>query len=399
MQADPPHAAQLSDARAEARRIPALLAGYWSFGQYWGVWVILVAELNRARNLSYGHEGWLLALLSIVAVIVMAFGTPRLARLPLHVLVCGALWILGSGAVAMALLPSSSLWVAFVIVGAGNGLIDVFLNVDAQRIEVETNRPVLQWLHASYAAGGVTGACLGGVVVAAGVDYRVGLVLAGMTLFATGLWNELIGSRARGALEEASAFSLSAFRRHPALWVPALVILFAFLVEGSMDTWSGLYLQDQLGATALKAAFVFAAFSASLCLGRLFAGRVLFGLGRRLTIVISGIGAAAGGALAAATDSPAVVAIAFLVMGFAISASAPAAFGLVDEAAPGDQANGIAAVTTVGYSGFVWSPPIFGWIAQAFDLRAAMVVIVCSTAGIIVSGLIAPRPRVVIDRG
>ena len=391
MDPDPRPAIPAHDEGTEARRIPALLAGYWSFGQYWGVWVILVAELNRDHDLSYGHEGLLLALLSIVAVVVMAFGAPRLARLPLGALVAGSLATLAIGSLAMALLPSSTLWIAFVVVGAGNGLIDVFLNVDAQRIEVDTGRPVLQWLHASYAAGGVTGACLGGVIVAAGIDYRVGLAIASLVLFLTAGWNGLHGSRVRGAPEEASTFSLSAFRRHPALWVPGLVILFAFLVEGSMDTWSGLYLQDQLGATALKAAFAFAAFSASLCLGRLFAGRVLFGLGRRATIVISGLGAAAGGAVAAATDSPVVVAVAFLVMGFAISASAPAAFGLVDSAAPGDQANGVAAVTTIGYSGFVWSPPIYGWIAQVFDLRAAMVVIVTSTAGIVVAGLMAPR--------
>jgi len=378
-------------ARAEAHRIPALLAGYWSFGQYWGIWVILVAQLNRDHGLSYGDEGLLLALLSISAVIVMAFGAPRLARLPLRTLVSGSLVTLGVGALAMAAFPTSLLWLSFVVVGVGNGLIDVFLNVDAQRIETDTGRPVLQWLHASYAAGGVTGAAIGGAIVAAGIDYQVGIAISGLVLFATALWNGLIGSPVRGGSEEASTFSLSAFRRHPALWVPALVILFAFLVEGSMDTWSGLYLQDQLGATAAKAAVAFAAFSATLCLGRLFAGRVLFGLGRRATIVISGVGAAIGGGIAAATDSPAVVAVAFMLMGFAISASAPAAFGLVDQAAPGDQANGVAAVTTIGYSGFVWSPPIYGWIAQAFDLRAAMVVIVTSTAGIIVAGLMAPR--------
>jgi fucose permease len=391
MEPEPPPATTDPDARTEGRRIPALLAGYWSFGQYWGVWVILVAELNRDHGLSYGREGMLLALLSIVAVVTMAFGAPRLARLPLGALVCGSLAALGIGALAMALFPTSVLWIAFMVVGAGNGLIDVFLNVDAQRIEVGTGRPVLQWLHASYAAGGVTGACIGGTIVAVGIDYRVGIAMAAVTLFLTAVWNGLTGSPTRAAPEEATTFSLSAFRRHPALWIPGLVILFAFLVEGSMDTWSGLYLQDQLGATALKAALAFAAFSASLCLGRLFAGRVLFGLGRRATIVISGIGAAAGGALAAATDSPVVVAVAFLVMGFAISAAAPAAFGLVDQAAPGDQANGVAAVTTIGYTGFVWSPPIFGWIAQVFDLRAAMVVIVSSTAGIIVAGLLAPR--------
>jgi fucose permease len=399
MQADPPQATPVPDTRAEARRIPALLAGYWSFGQYWGVWVILVAELNRDHGLSYGREGLLLALLSIVAVVVMAFGAPRLAHLPLGALVCGSLATLGVGALAMAALPTSALWIAFVVIGAGNGLIDIFLNVDAQRIEVATGRPVLQWLHASYAAGGVTGACIAGLIVAAGIDYRLGIAIAGVILFLTASWNAAVGSPSRGAREQASTFALSAFRRHPALWVPALVILFAFLVEGSMDTWSGLYLQDQLGATAMKAALAFAAFSASLCLGRLFAGRVLFGLGRRVTIVISGLGAAVGGAIAAATDSPVVVAIAFLIMGFAISASAPAAFGLVDEAAPGDQANGVAAVTTVGYSGFVWSPPIFGWIAQAFDLRAAMVVIVTSTVGIVAAGMMAPRRPPPLGKG
>ena len=168
-----------------------------------------------------------------------------------------------------------------------------------------------------------------------------------------------------------------------------------------MDTWSGLYLRDQLGATAWKAAIAFGAFSASLCLGRLFAGRVLFGLGRRATILVSGTGAAIGGAIAASANSPLVAAGAFLLMGFAISAAAPAGFGLVEETAAGDQVNAIAAVTTVGYSGFVWSPPIFGWIAQAYDLRAAMAVIVCSTAGIIVAGAMAPKgpPQPVIPPG
>jgi MFS family permease len=111
------------------------------------------------------------------------------------------------------------------------------------------------------------------------------------------------------------------------------------------------------------------------------------------------VGAAVGGGIAAATSSPAVVAVAFLILGFAISAAAPAAFGLVDEAAPGDQANGVAAVTTIGYSGFVWSPPIFGWIAQAFDLRAAMVVIVSTTAGIVIAGWMAPRAERGLTRG
>jgi hypothetical protein len=45
----------------------------------------------------------------------------------------------------------------------------------------------------------------------------------------------------------------------------------------------------------------------------------------------------------------------------------------------------------VGYTGFVWSPPLLGWIAQAFSLRAAMGVIAFATLGVIAGGILAPR--------
>ena len=123
----------------------------------------------------------------------------------------------------------------------------------------------------------------------------------------------------------------------------------------------------------------------------MFAGRVLFGLGRRTTIMASGAGGMLGGAIATLASDPTQVAFGFLLMGFSIAAAAPAGFGLVEEVAPDDQTHAIAAVTTVGYSGFVWSPPIFAWLAQAFDLRAAMALIVCATIGILIAGSLAPR--------
>jgi MFS family permease len=383
------------DVASAARRTPALLAGYWAFGQFWGVWVIVIAGLNEQRDLTYSQNGQLLTALSLTAVVVMAFVAPRLGVYPLGTIVPVSLLTLAAGSFAMAFMPGASLWIAFAVVGAGNGLIDVFMNVDAQRVEVATRRPVLQWLHASYAAGGVTGAAAGGLLIGTfDLDFRAGFVYAAAALVVAAAMNGIVGSRDVGEeAGEALRFSLSAFRRHRGLWVVAMVVLFAFLVEGSMDTWSGLYMQEQLDATAGQAALAFAAFSASLFLGRMFAGRVLFGLGRRATILIAGVGAAVGGGIAAATDSTLVVGLAFLVMGFSIAAAAPAAFGLVEEIAPTDQTNAIAAITTVGYSGFVWSPPIFGWLADTFDLRTAMAVIVSTTLGIIIAGILATPTR------
>ena len=58
---------------AERRRIPALLTGYWAFGQYWGLWVILVVRIQAYHGFSFGQMGLMLALLSSVAIVVMAF--------------------------------------------------------------------------------------------------------------------------------------------------------------------------------------------------------------------------------------------------------------------------------------------------------------------------------------
>jgi MFS family permease len=372
------------------RRIAPLLAGYWAFGQYWGVWVILVFEYQRDHAISDSRIGVLYTALSVVAVGVMLVVAPRMARFRLGSSVPLSLGSLGLAAIAIALFPDSLVLLAFVLIGVGNGLIDVYVNVAAQRVESDTRRPVLQWLHASYALGGLTGAGTAGLLRTIDVDYRTGLIYAGVALLVVAVLNVRHGSNERGTAEGAMAFSVAAFRRHPALWVPAATVLFAFLVEGSMDTWSGLYLREQLGASAAVAAGAFMAFSAALFLGRLFASRILFGLGPRLTILIAGFGSAIGGAIAALTDEPAVVAVAFLLMGFTISAAAPAGFSLVADTGA-DASAGIAAISTVGYTGFVWSPPLLGYVADTISLRAAMVVIVFATGGIVVSGLFARR--------
>ncbi len=377
--------------RSEARRATLpLLAGYLAFGQYWGVWVILVFDFQRFHGLSESRLGALYTMLSLTAVGVMLLLAPRLQRSPLTAAVPASLLVLAAGSFVIAYQPTQLVVLGFVLVGAGNGLIDVYMNVAAQRVEVATRRPVLQWLHASYALGGVTGAAIAGLLLVWGVDFRWGLAIAGAALIAAAAWNARSAPRERSPEGAQTVFSISALFRTPALWVPALVVLFAFLVEGSMDTWSGLYLREQLGASAGVAAMAFIAFSGAIFLGRMFAGRVLFGLGPRTTIIVAGVGSLVGGLLATLTSNLAIVGVAYLILGFMISAAAPAGFSLTEDIDE-DPTSAIAAVTTVGYTGFIWSPPLLGYVAQTIDLRAAMAVIVVATVGIFAAGLLAPK--------
>ena len=52
----PPRPSRAGPSDLVRRDIAPLLAGYWAFGQFWGVWVILVFEFQRHHGIT--DAGW-----------------------------------------------------------------------------------------------------------------------------------------------------------------------------------------------------------------------------------------------------------------------------------------------------------------------------------------------------
>jgi MFS family permease len=375
-----------------------LLVVYVAFGAFWGSWVVVFAEFLRHHDLTPGRVsiGW--SLLSIVAILAMTFLAPRLEPVPRNRTVGSALAVHAAGSAALTLAPTAWLPLGFVTLGFGTGLTDVFVNAAGHEIETRAGAPVLQWVHAAYGAGGVLGSLGAGLAAHAGAPFQA-IVLASVGLQALAALGALRspGLRAGHTPRAPGRSSLSVFRRAPFLWIPALVVAAAFFIEGSMDVWSVLFLRETLGATTLTGAAGFAAFAGAITLGRaLGAGSFRLGYGR--TILLSGLGSLAAGLVAVVTSSPFVASLAFLGLGLALASAAPAAYGMAEEAGP-SAGLAVGAITTIGYTGFVVGPPVMGWLADAISLRATMVALVVTTAGILAGGLLAARRRAATRRG
>jgi MFS family permease len=370
-----------SEPGTSARTAP-LFGAYLVFGVFWGTWVVVFADFLAAHRMSEGAAGLRLAALSVTAVLTMTLVAPRLQGVALSVTVSAGLGVFALGALLVSFPSGAAAALGFAAIGVGNGLIDVFVNVGGQLAEARSGRPVLQYLHASYNVGGVIGAIVAGAMAAADVSYRVPLAVSAALFVVAALWSatsRALRERPPRATGNRSRTSLSVFLVAPFLIVPAVVILCAFTVEGSMDIWSVIYLRRTLEATAFAGAIAFAAFSAAMAVGRITAARVLFGLGYRTTLRVSGIGTVVSG-------------VGFLFLGFFMAAAAPAAFGLAGRSGV-DPVVAIAGMTTVGYAGFVLGPPIMGWLAQGVGLRATMIALVTVGIGIAVGGLLAPAGR------
>jgi MFS family permease len=331
--------------------------------------------LRDRADLTHGEIGLLLLCSTIGLFVMQPVAGALTARLgSRRVVLLGAL-AYSLGLVPVALAPSAvALAPAFVLIGMGSGILDVSMNVQGVAVENRLGRPILASLHAAFSFGGLAGA-LAGSLAAAG---HVGLHGHFISVAAVGVTVALL-ARSR-LIDEPDAGAAARplwarpTRRLAALGTLAFCVL---LAEGAVNDWVALYFKEHLGTTSSIAAIALATFSLAEATGRLFGDRatLVFGasrLARRAAFI-----AAAGFALVLAVNVPIAAALGLLATGLGIAVLFPLTLRAA-AAQPGGSGPAIAAVSSLGYIGFVVGPPLIGGIAEIVSLRAALLIVVAT---------------------
>jgi MFS family permease len=377
----------VTGASAGRALLPVLLAAFGVFGLFWGTFAVLLADLSAALDLTPGPLGVALfvgAAASILAMALLGWTSDRLGR-RLFLALSGGVMGLGIAALAFAG-GYQALLAALVTLYAASGLYDVGINAAAVDLERATGRRFMALLHAAFSAGGVAGALCAGALLSAGVDYvnvylALLVPLGGVILAAATVRFPPPGEPSRGA---GGARGTGLFRSGPLLLV-AVIATLALLSEGEMEHWSGIYLRQTLGLSALLGGSGVAVFYGSMAVGRLGAAFVIERLGNRRTLLGAGLLAAFGMVLALATREPLLVVAGFLAVGLALSAVVPIAFSVAGDLAPGHAGAAVSVITTLGYGGFLLGPVLVGGLAEVVGLRAALGVV--ALAGFLIFAL------------
>ena len=109
-----------------------------------------------------------------------------------------------------------------------------------------------------------------------------------------------------------------------------------------------------------------------MAIARLSGDWIRLRMGAVKMVTASALLTAAGTTLALVSPAPELAIAALAFAGLGVGNIAPVLFaggGRLEPSAPG---RGIAAVTTLGYSGFLCGPPLIGFAAQATTLNAAL---------------------------
>lgn len=348
------------------------------FGVLWGAWQAVLPDLAADAQLSSGPLGLILTLGFVASFPAMIAAGRLVDRV-------GAGWGIAVSAVAMAValvvigtLPPLALIVGgFILFAAASGAYDVAINGAAMGDEAWNGPTRLTLLHAAFSGGGVVGAVGGGLVLGSGIAFQmVYLVLAGCLVLTAAA---MASSRWQGPS------IAGAVPRRVALALLPLAILagLAFLAEGSMETWSAIYLRDVLGAGALVGALGPAAFHAAMFVGRLVGAGVAGWLGAPTTLLVGGLMTLIGMAVALLVTVPAAAIPGMAVAALGASFVVPVVVSLAARRAGPHAGRAASYVLTLGYAGFLVGPSLVGIGGELVGLRAALVVVPAAAAFIV----------------
>lgn len=339
-------------------------------GLAYGGWAASIAGVKTALGLSDGALG--AALLCVAAGAMVAM--PAMGWLGAR----GFPWLLTASGLALVfvlVLPGFvtagvALGGVLLLLGAAAGSLDVGMNARASRFEQETGRAVMSSFHAAFSLGGLLGTVLVAGCEAAGAGVRGGLLLAAAAVAGCVLAHVWLDPDPAMGGQEKSA---SAGWPSRALVGIGLLCLLAFLTEGAVADWSGVFMRDVAGYEAPAGASGYAAFSGGMIAARVFGDRWVRRFGARMVLQAGALVAAMGVALAMAW--PMVGALGFGLVGLGAANIAPILFSAAGRAGPA-ASTGIAAVATLGYAGMLVGPPIIGGVAELSGLRIALGVLV-----------------------
>ncbi|MFI6996805.1 MFS transporter [Nocardia sp. NPDC050175] len=338
-----------------------------------GMWVVHIPAVERRVGIGHPTLGWLLLLLGAGAFVGMRLVGPLSDRFGARLVVP----VGGALCAAAVVLPglSASVWtlgVSLLVLGFGNGCLDVAMNAHAVQVEHGYQRSVMSAFHATYSLGGVLAALVGARTLSWGWSPATALGMAALL----GLVVAALGAPALLRPEKphpAEGFEKGTRQATPRrIWLLAGIALLLMLCEGVANDWSALHLRDVLTAPAATAALAYGAFATAMTVGRLVADRVATRFGP-VAILRYGAGVGALGlTIAALSPWVPLALVGWTVFGAGLSGCVPQLFSAAGHTDRNAAGANVARVAGLGYLGVLAGPAIIGPLTHLAPLNIVL---------------------------
>jgi MFS family permease len=364
-----------------------------------GIWIVHIPAIKNQAGISDAVLGWLLLLLGLGAFIGMRLVGPLADRFGARRVVPAGAALCSAALVGPALAGNAvTLGAALLVLGLGNGSLDVSMNTHAVQVEARYGRPVMSAFHAVFSVGGLLAALIGARTLSWGWS-------ALTTMSAVSVLSLVVGTavapallaapRAASRSQEPGPHPRPGRRRARAgtrrIWALAGLALMLMLCEGVANDWSVLAARDALRVPAATAALAYAAFAAAMTAGRFLADRVTARTGPVAVVRYGSALAAIALTVVALSPWIALTIAGWALFGFGLSGSVPQLFSAAGHADPAAAGVNVSRVASLGYLGQLAGPAVIGPLTHLVPLpRTFFLPVALCAAAVLAAGLVRP---------
>lgn len=357
-----------------------------------GGWGGSLPSLRDKLAISDGQVALMLFLAGIAGIVSMQVGGRLSDAVGARRITFVALPLLALSVAVLALAPGYPVAiVGAVLLGLGNGAMDVSMNAIGVQVETARRGPVMSSFHAFFSIGNLLGAAavlaLAAVFGLTGGDVVTPLLL---TLAVVGL--VVLGVLARIAPAAAPVEHRSSdgvrTKVPRAAYVLGIMALAFGLSEGTAVDWSSIHVTDVARVDTTTGAVGLVAVSAFMVVIRLFGDRLVMRFGRRAVVRFGGACAALGYLVVTLVSPLPLLVAGWALVGLGVGMIAPQVYAVAGHLGGGRV---LAVVVTFGYAAFLVGPAVVGFLVRHVGIHHAMAVPAVLCAGIVALAATMPR--------
>lgn len=267
--------------------------------------------------------------------------------------------------------------------GSSRNLLNISMNAQSVSVQALYPQSIITSFHGLWSVAGFAAAALTALLVPTGLPAWLHFVAVGSLLTLLALWFFPRTLPVPPAPDGRKAGFVLPDKR---LLKFGLIAFASMACEGTMYDWSSLYFAKAVHTSAGLATLGFVVYMVAMTIGRFSGDALVERFSIKPILRYSGLLIGGGLVLAALVPTPVAAGVGFTMVGLGVSCVNPLVFSLAGKSPTLGNGSAIAAVSTVGYFGFLIVPPLVGFIAEAASLRWAFALI--ATLGLVISGLV-----------
>jgi MFS family permease len=342
---------------------------YFISGFGYSAWASRIPSIQQHLHLNEAQLGAVLFAMPAGLMLTMPLTGQLLSRFTSRSIMFGGAMLFN---VMLSLLGfANQTWQLVAILfffGSSRNLFNLSLNAQSISVQSLYDRSIMTFFHGVWSLAGFAGAALGYIMVMFSVAPTWHLPAVGIAMIIAALF----------FFPETIYHKPSAQQKRPVFSLPdkfllkfALICFACMACENTMYDWSGIYFVKAVHTTKQAATAGFVFYMVAMTISRFAGDKLVNKLGIKPILTYSGWMIFAGMLIAVLIPYTAAACIGFVLTGAGVSCIVPLVFSMAGKSKTMSGASALAAISTIGYLGFLLVPPLVGFVAQAAGLRVA----------------------------